>query len=101
MGLPNIFNIFKRNDDDEELRDIAVKHHNIISLAIQLLLKEYPKKFGKKVKFKGDLNEEIITLKGNFNIDKKEIYMMDIEYEGEKENYKVILNPNSKSNKKD
>lgn len=79
----------KEKTEEEKLWEIVVKQKVILSQAFDLLLEEYPEKFGEKIN--GSIKGEIITLIGDFDIMKSEVYEKVIDFNGEKKSYKIIL----------
>lgn len=98
MGLPLFMDIFRKKTKKQELQELQEtcnKNTAISLIVIKELSKEFPNKFKDKIKFKGVVEENVIKLKGNFKINKSEIFKREIEYNGKKEIYKIILTPES------
>ena len=79
----------KEKTEEEKLWELKVKLHTVLSNAFRMLSDEYPEKFGEKIN--GSINGEIITLTGDLDIMKPEVYERIIDFNGEKESYKIIL----------
>ena len=70
---------------------MAIKEHMVLSSAVQLITNEFPEKFLSSEHISGSINENIITITGNLAIWDAEIHSKEIEYNKEKECYKIIL----------
>jgi len=84
----------KEKTEEEKQWEIDVKNKALYSRALRELTEEYPEKFGEKINFIPLVDEETITLTGNFDIFKTEVYEKILEHDGEKKTYKVILRKN-------
>ncbi len=73
--------------------EIAIKQHTVFSCAIQLITHEYPEKFWSAEKISGSMNDNIIKITGDLDIFNTEVYEKSIEFNGKRENYKIILQP--------
>ena len=71
--------------------EIDVKDKSLYSTALRELTEEYPEKFGETINFIPVVEGETITLTGNFDIMENEVYHKELEYNGERETYKIIL----------
>ena len=75
-------------------KETSIKNNELISLAIQRLTQEYPNKFDEQIHLSDKtVKGETIILTGNFDIMETEVYKKDIEYNGEKKTYTIILKP--------
>ena len=74
-------------------QQINVKKHTVLSYAVQLITNEYPKKFWFAEKIKGSIQGNTIIITGDLNIFNSEVYEKIIEFNGKRENYKIILKP--------
>ena len=81
----------KEKTEEERLWEITVRDKALYSSALRLLTDEYPKKFGDKINFTPLVEGETITLTGNFDILRNEVYHKELEYNGENKTYKIIL----------
>ncbi|MEK6859161.1 MAG: hypothetical protein AABX53_04600 [Nanoarchaeota archaeon] len=81
----------KEKTEEEKQWEIQVKSKELYSKALRELTEEYPEKFGETINFIPVVEGETITLTGNFDIMKNEVYHKELEYNGEKKTYKVIL----------
>ncbi len=79
----------KEKTEEEKLWEQKVKLHAILSNAFRLLSEEYPEKFGEKIN--GSINRETIILTGDLDILKSEVYEKVLEFNGEKEKYRIVL----------
>jgi len=75
--------------EEEKLWELRVKSNEILSNAFDLLFDEYPEKFGEKIN--GSMNGETIILTGDLDILKSEVHERIIDFNGEKNSYKIIL----------
>lgn len=76
--------------EEEKLWKLKVKFHAFLSCAFRLISDEFPEKFGKTI-HGSFLNEKTIELTGDVDVFQTEVYERVIEYNGEKETYKIIL----------
>ena len=81
----------KEKTEEDKIWEIAVKDKSLYSFALRLLTEEYPEKFDDKLNFIPIVKGETITLTGNFDILKTEVYRRVIAYGGEKKTYTIIL----------
>lgn len=81
----------REKTEEEKQWELDVKNKALYSAALRELTEEYPEKFGDTINFIPLVEEDTITLTGNFNILKNEFYHKELEYDGEKKTYKVIL----------
>ena len=81
----------REKTEEEKQWELDVKNKSLYSTALRELTEEYPEKFGEKINFIPLVEGDTITLTGNFDIIKNEVYHKELEYSGEKKIYKVIL----------
>lgn len=79
----------KEKTEEQKIWEQKVKLHAILSNAFRLLSEEYPEKFGEKIN--GSINNETIILTGDLDILKSEVHERILDFNGEKEKYKIIL----------
>jgi len=74
-------------------KETIIKNKELTSSALRWLTEEYPEKFDEKIHWSSIVNGEEIILMGNFDILEVETYKKDIEIEGKKKTYTIILKP--------
>ena len=80
------------NPEEEAIWRAQVKAQAILDKAMRLITEKHHEKFFFAPTIDGSFNgQEEITLVGDFNILKTELHQEQIEYDGEKKTYNIIL----------
>ena len=79
----------REKTEEEKQWEIDVKDKSLYSTALRELTEEYPEKFGENIN--GSIDGKTIILTGDLDILKSEVYERVLEFNGEKEEYRIVL----------